>query len=189
MLTLNFNPFPQINTPRLCLRQISPNDVNEVFFLRSDEVVMKYIDRPKAKTKEDALKWIDLILDLENNHESINWVISVPDTLQMIGNICFWRIAKEHYRAEVGYTLHPDYHGKGIMQEALSAVLHYGFTNMQLHSVEAKINPLNIPSQKLLEKNKFVKEAYFREDYFFEGKFYDTAIYCVLSSAFVQNDK
>ncbi len=185
MLKLNFTPFPQISTQRLCLRQISTNDVNEVLFLRSDEQVMKYLDRPKTKTKEEANKWIESILDFEKKNEVVNWAISLPDTFKMIGNICFWRIEKEHFRAEIGYTLHTDYHGKGFMQESLKAILNYGFKTMLLHSVVAKINPYNIPSQKLLERNLFIREAYFKEDYFYEGKFLDTAVYSLLASNFL----
>lgn len=184
MLILNFTPFPQIVTNRLCLRKISHEDVNEVFFFRSDEQVMKYIDRPKVKDKEEATAWIEMILEAEQKNESVNWVISLINSTKMIGNICFWRIIKEHYRAEIGYTLHPNYQRKGLMQEALVAVLNFGFTTMQLHSVEAKINPFNISSQNLLERNHFVREAYFKEDYFFDRKFLDTAVYSLLSSSF-----
>ena len=60
---------------------------------------------------------------------------------------------KESYRAELGYALHPDYHGKGIMQETMKEVLDYGFKIMKLHSVEANVNPENAASIKLLERN------------------------------------
>lgn len=187
MLTLNFSPFPQIITNKLCLRKISLEDVNEVLFFRSDEEVMKYLDRPKAKDKDEATKWIEKILEAEQKNESVNWAISLKDTTKMIGNICFWSIVKEHYRAEIGYTLHPQHQGKGIMQEALEAVLDYGFSTMQLHSVEAKINPHNTASKKLLERNHFEREAYFKEDYYFDGKFLDTAVYSLLASSFRKN--
>jgi ribosomal-protein-alanine N-acetyltransferase len=57
----------------------------------------------------------------------------------------------------------PEYHGKGIMQEALTPVLEYGFNIMKLHTVEADADPENAPSIKLLERNKFVKEAHFKK--------------------------
>ena len=88
---------------------------------------------------------------------------------------------KEHYRAEIGYLLHPDYQQKGIMDEALKAVIKYGFETMQLHSIEANVNPANAASMKLLEKNGFVKEAYFKENYFYNGQFLDSVIYSLLN--------
>jgi ribosomal-protein-alanine N-acetyltransferase len=53
---------------------------------------------------------------------------------------------------------------------------------MKLHSIEAHVNPNNIASIKLLEKNGFIREAYFKEDYFYDGKFLDTAVYSLLTS-------
>jgi ribosomal-protein-alanine N-acetyltransferase len=98
-----------------------------------------------------------------------------------MGTIGFWRIQKEHYRAEIGYLLHPSWQGKGIMREALKAVLDYGFQAMKLHSVEAHVNPSNASSIGLLEKCGFVREAYYRENYFYNGQFMDSAVYSLLA--------
>ena len=67
------------------------------------------------------------------------------------------------------------------MQEALVAVLDYGFSNIGVHSVVANINPANEASKKLLVKNNFVQEGYFKEDYFFDGQFLDSAVYSLLT--------
>ena len=88
----------------------------------------------------------------------------------MIGTIGYWRIVKEHYRAEIGYLIATEQQGKGLMQEAISATLQYGFSEMKLHSVEANVNPNNPASIKLLERNHFIREAYFKENYFSNGK-------------------
>ena len=181
MQNIKFDPFPSITTDRLQLRHVEKSDVNEVFFLRSDERVMKYIDRTPAKTTDDAYKFIQIINDLEKNNEEVTWAITLKDDLKLIGTICYWNIKKEHYRAEIGFALHPDYWRKGIMQEALAEVINFGFKAMKLHSVEAHVNPNNIPSIKLLEKNGFIREAYFKENYFYDGKFLDTAVYSLLT--------
>ncbi len=68
------------------------------------------------------------------------------------------------------------------MQEALNVVLDYGFNIMRLHSVEADVNPMNIASIKILEKNNFVREAHFRENYYYSGKFLDSYVYSLLST-------
>ncbi len=181
MLTVDFHPFPVLVTERLILRQTNPRDVNEVFFLRSDDRVLKYIGRTKATSIEDAIKWLDIVNDALIKNEGICWAITLKDDPAMIGSIGFWRMEKEHYRSEVGYVLHPEHHGKGIMSEALKSILHYGFYTMNLHSVEANIDPENTPSKNLLESNGFIREAYFKENYFFDGKFYDSAIYSLLT--------
>ena len=181
VLTLNFSPFPVLTTQRLRLRQISAADRNEMLEMRSDERVMRYIDRPRAKSVDDAMELIQKMIDGVVTNESISWAITNLNDDRLIGSIGYWRIMKEHYRAEIGYMLHPDFHGKGLMQEAISAVIDFGFNEMKLHSIEANVNPENKASQKLLEKNRFVREAYFKENFYFEGKFLDTFIYSLLT--------
>ena len=182
MLELNFSPFPEIKTERLLLRRITDADAPELLFLRSDETVMKYIDREKPKSLEEALAFIQIVNANIDKNESVMWAIALqdkPDTL--IGNIGFWRIINKHYRSEIGYMLHPSFWGKGIMKEALLAAIDFGFNQMKLHSIEAHINPDNTASGKLLEKTGFVREAYFKEDFFFLVIFIDSAIYSLLN--------
>lgn len=182
MLELNFSSFPEIITERLLLRKMKDADAPEIQFLRSDDTVMKYIDREKTKTAEEAVAFIQKVNENIDKNESVMWAISLKDNPdKLIGNIGFWRIINKHYRSEIGYMLHPDFWGKGIMKEALLAAINFGFNSMKLHSIEAHINPDNTASGMLLEKAGFVREAYFKEDFFFRGKFIDTAIYSLLN--------
>ncbi len=182
MLELNFSPFPEIKSKRLLLRKMTEADAPELLFLRSDNVVMQYIDREKTKSLEEAIDFIQKINTAIINNESIMWVIALQDKPgTMIGNICFWRIDKQHYRSEVGYMLHPHYWNKGLMKEALLAAIDFGFNEMKLHSIEGRINPDNSVSGILLEKTGFIREAYFKEDFYFRGKFIDTAVYSLLA--------
>lgn len=181
MLELNFSPFPELMSERLLLRKMKKEDAPALFFLRSDDQVMRYIGREKTRSVEDAGVFIDRINANLDANESIMWTIALaddPDT--MIGTICYWNIQPENYRAEVGYVLHPDQWNKGIMAEALRAVIKYGFEEMKLHSIEAHINPENTASGRVLEKTGFVREGYYRENYYFQGRFFDTAIYSLL---------
>ena len=58
MLTNAFTPFPVLKTERLTLRQLSVNDDKEIFALRSDKQVNKYLDRDLSNSIEDARKLI-----------------------------------------------------------------------------------------------------------------------------------
>lgn len=182
MLELNNSPFPVIKTERLLLRSVENSDAPELLFLRSDETVMQYIDRERMKSLEDAEQFIQKLKDGIETNENILWVICLKDKPNtLIGNIGYWRFQLPHYRAEVGYMLHPDFWNKGIMKEALEAVIAYGFDIIKLHSIEARINTGNIASARLLEKTGFIREAYFKEDYFYNGRFIDTAVYSMLA--------
>ena len=181
MLHLNFEPFPFLNTGRLHLRNVTPDDAPEIFFLRSDPRMMEFLDRAPAASLQDALQFIHNINNQEKAGDAITWAITLKETPKLIGTICFWNIQKEHYRAEIGYALHSEHQRRGLMQEALTAVLDYGFTVLKFHSVEANVNPANVTSIKLLERNAFIREGYFRENYFYNGQFLDSAIYSLLA--------
>jgi len=178
MLCPNFSPFPEIQTERLLLRRMTTNDAEEILYLRSNNDVMKYIDRERTKSIEDAKSFLDKIDASLNSNNGIMWGITLKENPgKLIGNIGYWRLIKEHYRAEVGYMLHPSFWKKGIMKEALLRVIDFAFDDMNLHSIEANINPGNTASATLLESTGFIKEAYFKEDFFFNGAFHDTIIY------------
>lgn len=181
MLTINFSPFPNLETERLLLRRVDSNDIKEIFALRSNPETMKYIPRPLVKTDEDALEHIAMIDSKIDSNEGINWAITLKDNPKLIGIIGHYRIKPEHYRAEIGYMLLPEYQGKGIISEAVKEAVKYGFNVMNLHSIEAIIAPDNYGSAKVLEKNGFVKEAHLRENEFYEGRFLDTVIYSILN--------
>lgn len=181
MLEVNFSPFPVLTTERLHLVKVTKEHLHDMMFLRGNKEVMRYIDRPLIETIEAAEELMQKINTLYETNSGVNWAITLPGETKMIGNIGFHRIDKENHRAEIGYLLHPDYHRKGIMHEAITAVLTYAFHEMKLHSVEAHINPLNDASRKLLEKNGFVKEAHFRENHYWNGTFIDSAIYSLLT--------
>jgi len=183
MLVIDLKPFPVLYTERLKLREVSKADAEEVFFLRSDKAVLTYLDRDPAKSIDEAIQWIEMINEATKKNEVVTWAISLKDQPQLIGTITFWNIRKEHYRAEIGYALHPSHQGKGLMQEAMATALDYGFNKIKFHSIEANVNPENRASIKLLEKNNFVREAYLKESWYYNGKFLDAAIYSLINPA------
>ena len=184
MLEPQFTPFPTLHTQRLILRRMVIEDTPEILFLRSNENVMKYIDKKRAATIEDAEEWLRMIDDALELNNGITWAISLKESPRvMLGSIGYWRIIKEHYRAEIGYMLNHEYWRKGIMKEALLRVIDFGFDELKLHSIEANINTGNVASSRILLNTGFVQEAYFKEDFFFEGTFRDTIIYSKLSTS------
>lgn len=180
MLNINFLPFQELETERLLLRRVVETDAQQVFALRSNPETMKFIPRPLVTSTDEALEHIKMINDKIENAEGINWAITLKGDPKLLGIIGHYRIKPEHYRAEIGYMLDPGHHGKGIITEAIKRVVAYGFDQMKLHSIEAIIDPGNIASAAVLEKNGFVKEAHLRENEFYNGQFLDTVIYALL---------
>lgn len=178
MLHPDFSRFPEIKTARLLLRKMTIKDAPQIFKLRSDELVMRYIDKERSATIADAEVFVNRIIYSLNNNEGITWAITlIEDPQTLIGTIGYWRLIKEHHRAEIGYMLDPAYWQKGLMKEALLKVIDKGFGVLKLHSIEANINPENSASAAILITTGFVKEAHFKENFFFNGVFRDTVIY------------
>lgn len=180
MLVLSFDPFPTLTTDRFVLRNVSPNDVNEMFVMRSDPRIIPH--RLPCQSSDEAMAYIQKLHDEQAIGKSITWVIQLKENPKLIGTVCFWNIQPEYDRAEIGYALLTDYHRQGIMTEVLPPVLKYGFETMKLHSVEGHVDPTNAGSVKVLERNGFVREGHFKENCKFpDGRYRDTYVYSLLA--------
>jgi [ribosomal protein S5]-alanine N-acetyltransferase len=184
MLEINFDPFPILATERLTLRRIENEDFDTVFALRSNPETMQFIPRDLQKTTQDALLHIVQIQETIQKKEGINWAIAFKNNPKMAGIIGFYRIKPENYRTELGYMLLPEYQEKGIITEAIMGVLQYGFDVLHFNSIEAIIDPRNVASERVLQKNGFVKEAHILENVFHNGQFLDSVIYSLLKKNF-----
>lgn len=184
MLIINFHPFKNLETERLLLRRVAESDYPEIMELRGNPETMKYIPRPLVTNKQEALDHFKMIDDKIEKNEGINWAITLKGNPKLIGIIGHYRIQPENYRCEIGYMILPEYNGKGIVTEAVKVVLEYGFDDLQMHSIEGVIDPENKASERVLQKNGFVKEAHFIENEFAQGKFWDTVIYSILKRNF-----
>jgi [ribosomal protein S5]-alanine N-acetyltransferase len=158
MLTTTFTPFPVLKTERLTLRQLSVNDDKEIFALRSDKQVNKYINRGPSNTIEDARKFIQKIAEVVRQNEGIYWAITLTNNDKLAGTICLFNFSNENDQAEIGYELLPAFQGQGIMQEAASKVISFGLDIIGLKTIEAYTHLENENSSKLLEKYNFRKQ-------------------------------
>ena len=122
-LKLNFDPFPVLETERLTLRKLEISDAKDYHDIRSNKKVMEYIARPVAQTIDDTIGVIERVHETIKKEEGINWALCLKNDPKIIGTIGFYRTQKEHFRTEIGYEMRPEHWGKGIMSEAIQAVL------------------------------------------------------------------
>jgi [ribosomal protein S5]-alanine N-acetyltransferase len=178
MLTISFQPFPLLNSPRLLLREINMLDSAALYYLRSNAELMRYVHRPLFKHLDEVTPFLQIITQRHQANEDIMWAICLRENPEaLIGTIGFWRMEKEHHRAEIGYMLSDKHQNKGIMKEALQTILAYGFNVMKLNTAEAQVNPDNESSWHLLEKVGFIREAFFKENFLWQETFHDTFVY------------
>jgi [ribosomal protein S5]-alanine N-acetyltransferase len=183
-LTAIFATFPVLETERFILRAITPDDAPAILHIYGDPRVTRYLARPPLASLDEALRRIDSFNTTFEQQEGICWAVTTRAQRQVVGTCVYFNIVRPHFRAETGYSLAPEWWGQGIMTEAMSAVLAFGFNTMGLHSIEAQIDPENTASRRLLERLGFVQEGHFREDYYDPTKeqFVDTAYFSLLES-------
>ncbi len=156
-------PFPFLNTERLYLRQIQPADAERVHYFRSDKEINKYIKRPQPQTYEMAVEHIEKITADIRTNKSISWGIMLQDSPVLIGSICLWNFSEDRKIAEVGYDLDPNFQGKGIMSEALKAVIDFGFNRDGFETIKAYTDYRNISSKKLLKQHGFIPSYVYKD--------------------------
>lgn len=157
MVNRNFNPFPILTTERLTLRQLSIDDQQNIFALRSDSEINKYLDREPSKTIEDAIYFISKINDNIQKNNSIYWVITLTKTKEFVGTICLFDFSSEKNSCEIGYELMTKFQNQGIMKEAIAEVIAYSFQVLQFQKIVAFTHKENQHSTKLLEKFNFLQ--------------------------------
>lgn len=171
---------PSFELDGIRLRQQNEEDASYIFKLRSNELVNQYLDQDIFTTNERAESFLQQNLEKFSRKEGLFWVIEDSASQQVIGDFTLWDIDRKHLRAELGYTLHPDFWSKGIMTKVAHTIIPFAFDQLGVHSLKADINPNNESSRKLLLKLGFQKEGYFRESYYYNGHFLDTEVYGLL---------
>lgn len=146
----------KLETERLLLKNINESHVDDILRIRSNEVINRFVIRNSPKNNYDALQFILTIKERTKNNQTFYWGISLKDQPDLIGTICLWNFSEDRKKAEVGYELLPEYHRKGIMSEALKAVLDVGFNELHLDEIVAITNTFNENSKGLLLKHHFI---------------------------------
>lgn len=181
-----FSEFPVLELKRIVLRAGTYDDAQDYLDYISHKEVHRYIpDECLPKTLEQAQEEIDYMSDLFKYGRSIYWIIADKKTNKLIGSCGFNYWNKDHRRGEISYDLKHSYWGKGIMTEAIEAVITFGFVNMKLHRIEATVTEMNLASKAVLKKHKFKKEGVLRQQKLLHGKFYDAIMLSLLSHEYL----
>ncbi|WP_445633707.1 GNAT family N-acetyltransferase [Nostoc sp. DSM 114161] len=160
------------------MRETKLADVPAVFLIFSNDEVTKYHDLETLTSLEQIQFIIERRAERFKNKQGIRWGIAKKEDNVIIGS-CGYSI-KNCFQAEIGYELARKYWKKGIMTEALRAIIHWGFHKLDLNRIEAFVIPENTASIKLLGNLQFVEEGLLREYAFWKGQFHDLRIFSLL---------
>lgn len=179
-------PFPVLATTRLILRELRPADAADVLVFRGDPYVQRFNSEP-LKTLAEAAVFVEEALQQRATQAGFGWAITLRGQDRVLGGVSLHAWEKYHRRAEVGYDLAHAFWGQGIGSEAVRAVLHFGFTQLNLNRIEAATIADNHESVNLLKKLGFRLEG-IRRGYSWEedGTFHDSAMFGLLREEFIE---
>lgn len=149
--------FPILKTERLILRQLSTDDRQDIFALRSDPKINKFLDRQIPEITEDAVNFINVVNENIEKGNSFYWAITLTETKTFAGTICLYDFSSDNNSCEIGYELMTEFQGQGIMKEAVQTVIDYVFQTLKFEKILAFTHHENQNSTNLLLKFNFVK--------------------------------
>ena len=180
--------FPQLETDRLILRKMTPDDAEPIFQIFADDEVTKFYDVASFTSIGQARELIELNLERFNRREGIRWAIVRKEDDTLVGTCGYNNLYKTSRRGVIGYDLARAYWGKGIITEALRVMIRYGFEGLGLNRIEAFVMPENLASMNALRKLGFREEGVLREYGFWKGQFVDLKCFSLLKREYRERD-
>jgi RimJ/RimL family protein N-acetyltransferase len=182
---MHWERLPTLDAKRLSLRWISAADTDAFFGIYSHPEVMRYWSFPALTDREAAARLIEEIHESWKRRVILKWGIARRTDNQLFGSVTLFNLDFNHRRCEIGYALGRDSWGQGYMNEALTAVLKFAFEVLELHRIEADVDPRNDASIKTLERLGFQREGYLRERWQVNGEIQDAFFYGLLRHEWV----
>ncbi len=165
---------PEFATERLILRTHHDGDIDALYALFTDPATMRFWGAPPWTEPSQADAMLARAAVGFAAREAIRFALVPREGGPMIGSCTLFAIDAQNRRAEVGYILAREAWGKGLMHEALGALLDWGFGPLGLHRVEADVDPRNVASVKSLERLGFAREGFLRQRWRVAGEVSDS---------------
>ena len=172
----------ELHTERLHLRKMKVSDSSSLFKIWSDPDVTKFMNINCFTDENQAIDMINLLDDLSRDSKAIRFSIIKLESNEIIGSCGYNSFDFENAKAEIGYDIAKSFWGRGYASEAIYSLLDYAFSFLKFNRIEAKVEPENVNSIKLLQKLNFTFEGTLRQYEKVEGKFNDLNIYSKLIS-------
>src|SRR5690349_12291545 len=168
---------PILQTARLTLRPLGEGDGPALFAIFSDHAVVRYWSRSAWTDMAQAEEMLAAAAENYADGSGLRYGIVVTATGELVGVASLFAFNRDNRRCELGYVLGSRHWGQGYASEALVPVLDHAFGALGMNRIEADIDPLNVASQRVLEKLAFRREGFMPERWIVHGETADTAFY------------
>ncbi|MCM3782762.1 GNAT family N-acetyltransferase [Neobacillus mesonae] len=173
-----------LDTERLCLRDFLADDFEEVHRYSSDPRVTTYTFWG-PNDEDQTYEFLRSAISEEQAEPRLQYTqaIVLKETQSLIGGC---GITLSGSNAEIGYSIHPDYWGKGYATEAAKKLLYLGFKVHNVHRIYATCRPANIGSMTVMKKLGMTKEGQLREHVWHNGKYHDSLLFSILADEYAE---
>ena len=171
-----------LKTRDLFLRPVDMSDAKGLFAMLSDPQSMKYWSNTSITNIEDAKKMLQKETESDARGDSMCWAVMLNGHETMIGKCTLFQFSHANRRAEIGFILNREYWGQGLMRQALEPVIDFAFTTLELHRIEADVDPDNTASLGLLERLHFKREGLFHDRWWLNDQWQDSIMLGLLNT-------
>jgi [ribosomal protein S5]-alanine N-acetyltransferase len=169
-----------IETRRTLLRLVEPPDLPALMQVNGDDEVTRFLPYATWGSLADAQAWYERVMALHASGSALQFVLIEKETAQAVGTCLLFRHDEKSRRAELGYVLGRRRWGRGLMNEALHALIGHAFQALDIRRLEAEVHPENLASARLLERIGFAREGLLRQRWVAAGRPYDVIAFGLL---------
>jgi len=156
-------------------------DEADLVTLFGDRRVTAFMGRP-LDDRAAAAAFIEEVRALAAKDTLYQWGSALTESDRLVGTVTLWSIDRRNARAELGFAVAHAHWGKGYGSEAVGIALDYAFSELELHRLEADVDPDNLASLKLLERLGFEREGYLPERWYMGGEWRDSVLLGLLAA-------
>ena len=175
-----FSRLPVIETERLILRKLTMRDASDMFRYCQDKEVARHVLWEAHTSILETRAYIRYNLYQYRSGEPASWGIVLRETNRVVGTIGYMSYNADNSTVEIGYSLAREQWGKGLMTEALLAVIGETFRTLKVHRIEAMHFTDNPASGRVMEKCGLIHEGHMRERICCKGVFRDVEMWGIL---------
>lgn len=172
---------PTIDAPRVRLRWLTEADVDALFAIFSDPVMMRFWATPPMKERAEAEDYLRRIHEGFAGKTLFQWGVERKEDARVIGSTTLFKLDAANGRCEIGYGLGSAWWKMGYMSEALPAVVGFAFNTLKLRRIEADVDPRNENSLRILGRLGFRQEGLLRERWNVGGEIQDSVVLGLLA--------
>jgi ribosomal-protein-alanine N-acetyltransferase len=178
-----------LRTTRLILHQITESDGGGLFDIFGDSQVTEHYAWDTFTSLDQGPRAGGQTAGQFRQGEALRWGLLPHGGAQIIGTCGYTRWNHDNHFAVIGYDLASRHWRQGLMTEAVTAVLHYGYEQMELNRVEATVLTGNTASIALLKRIGFQHEGELRKRVLHRGRYHNVHIFGLTRSDWVANTR